>query len=111
MRNHSHRSMKRLKGDGGSAAPSPGRMPRGAKKREMNPASSSIPSDWYDEKSSSAATHDRKSSVQRAAVARGQTFATSRSEATIPAATTRVSAASPEPSQRRVGAYQARSTG
>src|SRR3954452_18240801 len=106
MRNHSHRSMNRLKGDGGSAAPSPGRMPRGAKKHEMKPASSSIPSDWYDEKSCSAATHDRKSSVAAATAIRGQTLATSRSDATMPAPTTSVSARSPEPSQSSVGAYQ-----
>src|SRR3954470_18048106 len=111
MRNHSHRSMNRLSRDGGSAAPSPGRTPRGAKKREMNPASSSIPSDWYDEKSCSAATHDRNSSVQMPTVSRGHTFAASRREAAMPPATSIVSAALPEPSQSSVGAYQKRSTG
>src|SRR3954463_4871041 len=111
MRNHSHRSMKRLNGDGGSAAPSPGRMPRGAKKMEMNPASSSIPSDWYDEKSCSAATQERKSSVDRPTVRRGQTFATSSSEQAIPAHASSVSAPSPAPSQSSVGAYHTRRTG
>src|SRR2546423_14817518 len=94
------------KRDGGSFAPSPGRAPRGAKKIEMKPASSSIPSDWYDEKSCSALTHERKQSVQSAVVSVGQTLAMRRSEATIPAPTTSASARSPAPSQRSVGAYQ-----
>jgi hypothetical protein len=73
---------------------------------EMKPASSSIPSDWYDEKSWSTAMHDRKSRVHRATVTRGQTLAASSSEQTMPAPTTRVRARSLAPSQNRVGAYQ-----
>jgi hypothetical protein len=38
--------MNKLNLDGGSGAPSPGRIPRGAKKIDRKPASSSIPSDW-----------------------------------------------------------------
>src|SRR5678810_1386648 len=95
MRNHSHRSMNRLARDGGLLAPSFGRKPRGAKKIERNPASSSIPSDWYDEKSWSAAMHDRKSSVHNATVSFGAMLPTSSSEHTSPAATSRVRAVSP----------------
>src|SRR5215213_6370621 len=98
--------MNRLSADGGLAAPSLGRMPRGAKKNEMKPASSSIPSDWYDEKSCRAATHDRKSTVHTATIARGHTLPTSSSDDAIPATITTVSAALPEPSQNIVGAYQ-----
>src|SRR5712671_5672485 len=105
MRNHSHRSMNRLRRDGGSVAPRAGRMPRGAKKQEMKPASSSMPSDWYEEKSCSTTTHDRKSSVQSATVSRGHTLATSSKEQRRPAPTTIVSARSPAPSQKTDGTY------
>src|SRR6266404_5370802 len=103
--------MKRLQRDGGSVAPSPGCNPRGAKKNERNPASSSIPSDWYDEKSCSAAMHERNSTVHNATVSLGQTLKTSSSETMRPAPTTRVSAVSLALSQNRVGAYQQRATG
>ena len=56
------------------AAPSPGRRPRGAKKMETKPAWSSMPSDWYDEKSCTTAMHDRKSSVATATTSLGQTL-------------------------------------
>ena len=42
--------------------------PRGAKKTESNPASSSIPSDWYEEKSCAAATNERKKTVHSSVV-------------------------------------------
>src|SRR3954471_11710933 len=103
--------MKRLKRDGGLVSPKPGRTPDGAKKMDSNPASISIPSDWYDENSWSAAMHERKSSVQRPVVTFGQTFSTSRSDAINPAATTTVSARSPELIQKTVGAYHSRFTG
>src|SRR2546423_10750911 len=109
MRNHSHRSMKRLRRDGGSVAPSRGRTPRGAKKQEMKPASSSIPSDWYEEKSCSTTTHDRKNSVQKATVSRGHTLAMSSSEQRRPAPTTIVSARSPAPNHKTEGTYHNRS--
>src|SRR3954462_5547968 len=99
MRNHSQRSMNRLNRDGGSVAPSPGRNPRGAKKIERNPASSSMPSDWYDEKSWSAAMHERNSTVDNATVSFGAMWATSSIEHMTPAATTSVSAVSPALSQ------------
>src|SRR6476620_1884943 len=98
--------MKRLNADGGWVAPRFGRTPRGAKKIERNPASSSMPSDWYDEKSWSAAMHDRKSSVHNAPVSFGAMLATSSSEHTSPAATSRVRAVSPALTHSRVGAYQ-----
>src|SRR5678809_1505540 len=106
MRNHSHRSMNRLARDGGLLAPSFGRTPRGAKKIERNPASSSIPSDWYAEKSCSAAIHERNSSVHNATVTFGAMLATSSSEHTTPAATISVSVVSPALNQSSVGAYQ-----
>src|SRR5678815_2308605 len=105
MRNHSQRSMNRLKREGGFAAPSPGRIPRGAKKIEISPASRSIPSDWYDEKSWSAAMHDRKSSVHSATLSRGQAFAISSSEQSSPAQTTMVRDVSLALIQNSVGAY------
>src|SRR5678816_2745035 len=98
--------MKRLNADGGVLAPSFGRTPRGAKKIERNPASSSIPSDWYDEKSCSAAIHERKRTVHSATLSFGQTFATSAREQSTPAATTTVSAVSPALIHNNVGAYQ-----
>jgi hypothetical protein len=98
--------MKRLSADGGWVAPSFGRRPRGAKKIERNPASSSIPSDWYDEKSWSAAIHERKSSVHNATESFGAMLTTSSSEHMNPAATSSVSAVSPALNHSRVGAYQ-----
>src|SRR6185503_4585347 len=98
--------MKRLNVDGGWAAPSFGRRPRGAKKIERHPASSSMPSDWYDEKSWSAAIHERNNSVHNATVSFGATLTTSSTEHRNPAATMSVSAASPALNQSRVGAYQ-----
>src|SRR6185437_14640281 len=98
--------MNRLKREGGSLAPSPGHRPRGANQKAMNPASMSMPSDWYDEKSCRVAMHERKSRVASAIVSRGQTFATTSTEHAIPATTTIVSARSPAPSQNRLGAYQ-----
>src|SRR5437016_825623 len=103
--------MSRPKRDGGSFAPSPGLVPRGARKNERNPASSSIPSDWYDEKSCSALMQERKSTVQIAIVSRGQKLKTTRIDATRPATTTRVSARSDALIQSKVGAYQTPSIG
>src|SRR3954464_14810194 len=102
--------MNKLNRDGGSFRPSPGRRPRGAKKNEIKPASRSIPSDWYDEKSWSAPMHERKSTVHIATAGRGATLTISRTDATIPATTISVSAKSEALSQSRVGAYQTRST-
>src|SRR6478672_7004217 len=110
MRNHSQRSMKKLKRDGGSVAPSPGRIPRGTKKIDRNPASSSMPSDWYDEKSWRAAMQDRKRIAHNATLSRGQTLATRRSEQMRPAPTSATSAVSDALIQNNVGAYQTRST-
>src|SRR5438270_13897180 len=106
MRNHSQRRRKRASREGGDGAPSPGHRPRGAKKTEMNPASSSIPSDWYEEKSCAAATKERKSRVQMAQVPRGQTPTVNRTEATRPPATSAVSAPFELPSQRSEGTCQ-----
>src|SRR5947207_9187074 len=101
--------MKRLKRDGGSLSASPGRFPRGAKKSERNPASSSIPSDWYDEKSCNAPMQERKETVQIAIVPFGQKLKTRRIEATSPATTNSVRAESDAFIQSSVGAYQTRS--
>src|SRR3954471_12442391 len=100
--------MKRLTLDGGSAAPSPGQTPRGAKKHEMNPASSSMPSDWYDEKSCSTAMHERKSSVASAIASFGQTFTVMSSEQKRPATTSVVNAVSLAFNQKTDGIYQSR---
>src|SRR2546423_150848 len=101
--------MNKLKREGGSVTPSPGRIPRGATKNEMNAASISIPSDWYDEKSCSAPMHERKSRVQSATINFGQTLKTRSTDAKIPATTMSVSIASDALIQRSVGAYQTRS--
>src|SRR2546423_8778714 len=98
--------MNNDKRDGGSFAPSPGRAPPGAKKKEMKPASSSIPSDWYDEKSCSEAMHERKSNVQTAIIARGAKFKTNKTDATMPSMITSESAGSDALSHSSVGAYQ-----
>src|SRR6266581_2513476 len=103
--------MNRLKREGGSLAPSPGRVPRGAKKKERNPASSSIPSDWYDEKSCSPPMQERKSTVQIVTVSFGRKLKTRRVDAMRPATTTRVRAKSDALIQSSVGAYQTRSIG
>src|SRR5512138_3519836 len=110
MRNHSQCSMNRLIDDGGFAAPRPGHTPRGAKKIEISPASSSIPSDWYDEKSCSVTTHERNSSVQAATASFGHTFTTTRTEHTIPSATMAVSARSLASSHKTLGTYHSRSS-
>src|SRR3954453_17739542 len=100
--------MNKLNRDGGSVRPSPGRRPHGAKKNEIKPASRSIPSDWYDEKSWSAAMHERKKIVQSATLRRGQTLAMRRSEQIRPAITTATSATSDVLIQNSVGAYHVR---
>src|SRR5689334_21669674 len=96
--------------DGGLCAPSPGRRPRGARKKEMKPASSSIPSDWYEEKSCSAAMQERKSTVHTATIQRGAMLNTNRIDAVIPKLMTTVCAGSDAFSQNSVGSYQIFST-
>src|SRR5437016_8659030 len=100
--------MNRLMRDGGSLAPRPGRTPPGAKKIEMKPASSSMPSDWYDEKSCKVETHDRKRNVESATATFGQRFSVSKTDERIPAPTTTVSARSLALAQSTVGVNQKR---
>ena len=71
-----------------------------------NPASSSIPSDWYPEKSCAAAAKERKSTTQSAQVRRGHRLRVKRIEQTSPAHTSARSAPSPLESQSKVGAAQ-----
>jgi len=54
---------------------------------EENPASRSIPSDWYDAKSSAAPMNERKARNATAIDARGQTPRTSNADATVPTTT------------------------
>src|SRR5436305_14725021 len=103
MRNHSQTRRNRANRKGGSRSPSPGRRPPGAKKMDKNPASSSIPSDWYEEKSCAAATKERKRTVQIAQVPRGHMLNTSKSEAPSPAHTSAETAAVEVPSQSSEG--------
>src|SRR6185503_13218994 len=91
MRNHSQSSRKRLARDGGCDAPNRGRNPGGAKKSEMKPASSSIPSDWYDAKSCAAAMKERKHTKQTNRAARGQRLNTTAIDATTPSQHTSIS--------------------
>src|SRR5438067_9997067 len=106
MRNHSQTRRKRASREGGSPSPSPGRKPPGAKKMERKPASRSIPSDWYEEKSCAAATKERKRTVQMAQVPRGQMLSVSRKEAARPAQTSAERASFELPSQSSDGACQ-----
>src|SRR5690348_5202405 len=106
MRKHSHTSKKQLAREGGRASPHPGRHPGGAKNNAMNPASSNIPSDWYDEKSCAAATNERKHTKQIASIPRGHKFKTSSTDAIIPTQQTPVSICLPLENHSSVGAYQ-----
>src|SRR5947208_1239181 len=106
MRNASQISRARLAGDGGAAAPSPGRAPADAKKMETKPASSSMPSDWYDENTCAPEINDRNAITATATARRGQRLTSSNSEAASPTPTSADSAASPLPSQSRVGTSQ-----
>src|SRR5512142_1290191 len=87
MRNHSHCRRNSAARVGGLATPMPGRMPRGAKKSDRNAASSSMPSDWYDEKSCAAVTNDRNAMPAIAIDNRGQTLNVIASDAARPAHT------------------------
>src|SRR5581483_9835168 len=84
MRNHSQIKRKRLARDAGCALPSPGHSPGGAKNKEMNPASSNMPSDWYPEKSWAALTKGKKRREQISCIARGQTLRNSEIDASSP---------------------------
>ena len=86
------------------------RNPGGAKNRQINPASSSIPSDWYPEKSCAALTNERNATKQMSSVTRGQMFSTRRIEAAIPAQHNISSERSLLPIQSIVGANQKRAT-
>ena len=106
MRKHSHNNRNQLIREGGLASPRPGRNPRGAKNREMNPASSSIPSDWYAEKSCAALTNERKHTKQTTSIPRGHKFKTNSTDASIPAQQIPVIMCRLLENQSSVGAYQ-----
>src|SRR5437773_11027556 len=106
MRKHSHTSKNQLAREGGLASPHLGRNPRGAKNRAMNPASSSIPSDWYAEKSCAALMNDRKHTKQIASIPLGHKFKTSSTDVIIPTQQIPVSMCGLLESHRSVGAYQ-----
>src|SRR5581483_2621520 len=108
MRNHSQIKRKRLARDAGCALPSPGHSPGGAKNKEMNPASSNMPSDWYPEKSWAALTKDKKHRKQMSSMARGQTLRNSAIDASSPTQQTAMSMWFVLDSQNSVGAYQTR---
>src|ERR1051325_96106 len=108
MRNHSQRSRKRLAREGGFTAPNLGRNPAGAKKSEMKPASSSIPSDWYEAKSCAAAMNERKHTKQINKAPRGHRFSTTTTEATNPSQQISKSMWLLDENHRRVGANQKR---
>src|SRR4051794_25174065 len=106
MRNHSHCRRKRLARDGGECSPQRGRNPEGAKNMDINPASSSIPSDWYPEKSWAALTNERKHRKQITSIPRGQILKTSSSEAIIPTMQSASSILGPLETHNKVGANQ-----
>src|SRR5215472_16004862 len=106
MRKHSHTSKNQLIRDGGLASPHAGRQPRGAKNSEMNPASRSMPSDSYAEKSCAAPMNETKHTKHIASIPRGHKFKTSSTEAIIPTQQSPVSACRPLENHSSVGAYQ-----
>src|SRR3954447_4841351 len=108
MRNHSHNRRKTAARIGGWRNPNAGRKPIGARNREINPASSSIPSDWYPENSPAALTNERKHTKQISNAARGNIFATTSSDAMRPIQHNAISACDPLENHSKVGAYQKR---
>src|SRR5215469_8502518 len=108
MANHSQRSNQIAARDGGDDAASPGRRPRGARQIQAMPACSSMPSDWYEAKSCSAAMQERKAIVHKREASRGITLSTRTSDAARPTHTMMLSARSLEDSQNSVGAIQYR---
>src|SRR5579872_6516633 len=108
MRNHSHCRRKRAARGGGLFMPHPGHSPLGAKKRARKPASRSIPSDWYSEKSPAAHTKERKQTRQIKKERRGQRLKKARTEQTSPIQLMASSMCELDESQNRVGAYQKR---
>src|SRR5258708_10046802 len=98
--------MKRLARDGGCDRARPGRTPRGAKKCDRKAASSSLPSDWYDEKSCAAAMNVRKQTPATAMETRGQRLRISVIEAISPMATNVSSARSLDEIHTRDGINQ-----
>src|SRR6266496_5626178 len=108
MRNHSHCSKNRLAREAGCIGPKRGRNPSGAKKKEINPASSSIPSDWYPEKSCAALTKDRKHTKQTTSIPRGHRFNTSSTDAIMPSQQSPLSISGPLETHSTVGAYHNR---
>src|SRR5208282_1568685 len=108
MRNHSHCRRNKLKREGGWARPSPGRRPGGAKNSARNPASSSMLSDWYPEKSRAAATKERKQTKQKNSIPRGHTSNTTSSAAIMPTQHSAISIGEPLEIQSSEGTYQKR---
>src|ERR1700733_8519573 len=108
MRNHSHCNRNRLARDGGCRSLQPGRNPGGAKNSAMNPASSSMPSDWYPEKSCAALTKERKQRKQINNVQRGQMLRNTNSDASIPTQQSANRACGLDENQSSVGANQKR---
>src|ERR1051325_1064268 len=106
MRTHSHTSKNQLAREDGLVVLHPGRNPGGARNREMNPASSNIPSDWYAEKSCVALTNERKHTQQIASTPLGHKFKTSSADAIIPTQQIPISMCRPLENHSSVGAYQ-----
>src|ERR1700730_16160089 len=106
MRNHSHSKRNRLARMGGCVRPSPGRHPGGAKNMEMNPASSSMPSDWYPANSEAALTKERKQTKHTASIPRGQMFTVTSSAAIIPSQHKPSNRCELAENHNTVGAYQ-----
>src|ERR1700728_2896695 len=106
MRNHSHCKRNRLAREGGDGRPRPGRNPEGAKKSAMKPASSSMPSDWYPEKSCAALTNDRKHTKHTASIPRGHALMTNSRDAIMPTQHRAVNIYGPLESQSSGGVNQ-----
>src|SRR5437762_5095942 len=124
MRNHSHCNRNKLAregrvpsnrrgcgcwgAEGGCFAPSPGRNPGGAKNKQTKPASSSMPSDWYSEKSRAVDMNERKQTKQITSMARGQKFTRRSSEPIMPIQHSAINMPEPLEIQSKEGAYQKR---
>src|SRR3954462_4035565 len=108
MRSHSHCRRNKLAREGGCPPPNPGRIPGGAKNKHMNPASSSMPSDWYEEKSAAAAMNERKQTKQTTNMPRGQMLKTNSAAAIIPTQHKLISMPDPLEIQSAEGAYHRR---
>src|SRR5690349_23486887 len=105
-RNSSQRIMKIVIGRGGELAPSPGRLPAGAKGMQSSATSSIRLSSCAGVYSPHAPTNERNATQQTDNASRGHRFRTSATAAAIPIQANAVIMAALELSQNQVGALK-----